>query len=558
MSINISKIRREKMLQTLKELRKELQNNPDTCNMLIEIENELKSKKYGLIWEEHEEPVDENLREYIPVFSEKKSKKINKIENGLYNFILEGDNLHSLYLLNKTHRGKVDFIYIDPPYNTGNNDFVYSDAYVGEDDLYKHSKWLSFMKKRLLIAKGLLTRTGIMCISIDEHEVGTLKLLCDELFDEKNVEILIWRKNGKQGNTKKINRFKNTHEYIIVAYKNKNATNLGKMKILPTWNSTSNPDKDPRGNWMSGNISKEEEKSRPESPNYYTVTTPTGKEYTREWFISKEEFNELDNDKLENEDGVLVGRIYYASDGNGVPRIKRFEQEEQEFYFDTIIDNMGTFTDAKEELKELFGDRDIFDTPKPVKMIKELIRISTPKKKAVVLDFFAGSGTTGQAVIELNNEDKGSRQFILCTNNENDICEKITYERIKKVINGYSNKQGIKANLKYFKTDYIKRFNSDDDDYYIVNELSKYIKELVELENAIDMSNPSIQTIFDDEQADELFSNEELLEKCKKIYLDRTVMLTQKQNELINEYKIKLLNIPEYYFENEIMEVEGW
>lgn len=445
MEKDLNNLSKEELISRIKQLQKE---------------KKLK-RKYGLVWDREKEPerVVELCKNNIPILKSIKSKDI-KTDNSQDNILIEGDNYHALQVLNYTHKNKIDVIYIDPPYNTGNKDFKYNDKFVEKEDGYKHSKWLSFINKRISLAQNLLSEKGCMFISIDEHEMAQLMMLCQEIFGEENVEVLVWRKNGKQGNTKKIKRIKNTHEYIIIAYKNKEITEFGKMKILPTWQSTSNPDNDPRGNWMSGNISNDDNRSRTDSPNYYSVTTPSGRVVTREWFITKEEYEKLATDILINAEGKEVSRIYFASDGAGIPRIKRFKNEEQEFYFDSIIDSLGTFSDAKDELIDIFGDRDIFDTPKPSKIIKELIRIAS-KKDSIVLDFFAGSGTTGHAILELNKEDGGNRKFILCTNNENNICTEVCYPRMSKVINGYKKKgdgefiEGFGGNLKYFKTELI-------------------------------------------------------------------------------------------------------
>lgn len=187
---NLSKEKRDKMLAFLEELRK---NNVDDKNLLAinEIENFINEKKYGLVWEKHSEQVDTDLESNILVFTEEKEKKIVANEEEDYNFLLEGDNLHSLKLLEKTHGGKIDVIYIDPPYNTGNKDFKYNDTFIDKNDGYSHSKWLSFMERRLEIAKKLLTDDGVIFISIDDNEQAQLKLLCDSIFGEENIEILV-------------------------------------------------------------------------------------------------------------------------------------------------------------------------------------------------------------------------------------------------------------------------------------------------------------------------------------------------------------------------------
>lgn len=438
-----------------------------------------------------------------------KSKNWDTTEN-LY---IEGDNLEVLKLLQKSYYKEVKMIYIDPPYNTG-NDFVYKDDFKDNIKNYKqqtnqqnkanaeiqgrfHTNWLNMIYPRLRLAKNLLKDDGVIYISIDEHEISNLTKIVAEIFGENNYEILIWRKNGKQGNTKVVNRFKTSHEYIVVAYKNKANTSLGKMKLLPNWqNEYPNPDKDPRGNYKAGNISLMEEKSRENSPNYYSITTPTGKVYTREWFISKEEFEKLDADKVKTEDGRMVGRIYYPNNGDGVPALKIFKNEEQFYYFDSIIDEMGTFTDAHKALIQLFEEKDLFPTPKPIKVIKELIRVST-KENDLVLDFFAGSATTAHALMELNEEDRKNRKFILVQLPElynekadeykmgyKNICE-VSEERIKRA--GDKIKKATDAEIDYgfkvFKLDssniklWNGEFNTEEDanNYFL-----EHLKPLVE------------------------------------------------------------------------------
>lgn len=182
---NLSKIKRDKMLRCLNELKNKYFDDDEMITTLNEISNQLKERKYGLIWEEHEERVDKELKTKIPVFIEEQEKKI-QCGNDKFNFILEGDNLHSLYLLEKTHTGKIDIILIDPPYNTEQKDFIYDDNKIGIDDSYRHSKWISFMNRRLTIAKKLMSTNSLIFIHIDDNEQANLKLLCDEIFDENN------------------------------------------------------------------------------------------------------------------------------------------------------------------------------------------------------------------------------------------------------------------------------------------------------------------------------------------------------------------------------------
>ena len=272
---NLSKIRRDKMLNTINEIKKNIIDEETLTNLSM-IENELIKKKYGLIWEEHEERVDKELETKIPTFEEVKDKEIVSNPNDKFNFLLEGDNLHSLYLLEKTHKGLIDVIYIDPPYNTGKkNEWKYNDSWIDENDGYKHSKWISFMNRRLELASSLLSKNGVIFISIDEHEVSQLSLLCQEIFGETNLDYIIWQKTDskvdRNTNAKIIKRYKNIHETVLVCYKNKDNTEFRKMMKLPEWkNKQTNPDNDPRGAWSSGIISYEEgHKNEDKTSPYY-------------------------------------------------------------------------------------------------------------------------------------------------------------------------------------------------------------------------------------------------------------------------------------------------
>lgn len=447
MSSNISKEKREKLIAEINEIKHFIESaTPDTntknlLSYVSNIEKELKAKKYGLVFEEHKENIDEILETHLPYLEEEKKLFIDN--GGEMNFLIEGDNLASLQLLEKTHKGKIDFIYIDPPYNTGNKDFVYGDSFVDNVDCYKHSKWLSFMKSRLTIANKLLTNDGAIFISIDDNEQANLKMLCNEIFDENNTEQYIWCLQDKsEGSFVKTAGLtvRKEHEYIIACFKKSNkrfSRYVGKREFAE--NLDNNPDNDPRGPWFSGNISRNGIKSTTGS-KYYTITNPAGESFTRNWTLSKQEYEEALADK----------RIYFAKGGAGVPRLKVFANQEALLIQSSLFSDVHTSVTGKNELKQLFNNESPFNFPKPTDLIKRLLQIST-FKNAVILDFFAGSGTTGHAVMKLNAEDGGNRKFILCTNNENNICRDITYERIKRVIN----KENYQASVKYMKVGYL-------------------------------------------------------------------------------------------------------
>ena len=246
---NLSQLKRERMLAFLQKIKDEHRDDDDMLIALGEIESELTFKKYGLVWEQHEEAVDVMMRDNIPVFTEVPEREITAAPGQGYNFILEGDNLHSLRLLEKTHKGRIDMIYIDPPYNTGNKDFRYDDSYVSKEDGYFHSKWISFMEHRLRMARNLLSDEGILFISINDIEQANLQLLCNEIFGSDNhIGTFIW-KNRKALDSRNKTHFSNNHEYVIVFAKNVEfATLVGKESSMDKY---SNPDNDPRGIWLS-------------------------------------------------------------------------------------------------------------------------------------------------------------------------------------------------------------------------------------------------------------------------------------------------------------------
>lgn len=362
------------------------------------------------------------------------------------NMIIHGDNLEALKALLPEYQGKVDCIYIDPPYNTGNEGWVYNDnvndphirkwlgAVVGKEaeDLTRHDKWLCMMYPRLVLLQKLLSPNGVMFISIDDFEQTNLKEICHELFGVQNVEQYIWCLQDKSESS-----FVKTagltvrkeHEYIIACF-NKADTRFNKYTGQRDFADTihSNPDDDPRGPWFSGNISRNGIKTTT-GTKYYTITNPAGESFTRNWTLTKEEYEEALNDK----------RIYFAKNGAGVPRLKIFPTKESQLIQSSLFTDVHTSITGKKELNAIFGDSP-FPFPKPTTLISRLLQIAT-HKDALILDSFAGSGTTAHAVLNLNKQDGGHRRFILvemC-----DYAETITAERVRRVIDGYG--EGSKA-----------------------------------------------------------------------------------------------------------------
>ncbi len=323
------------------------------------------------------------------------------------NVFIEGDNLETLKLLQKTMQNRVKLIYIDPPYNAKGTS-LYTKEFrniLGNYGSTKrdHSRWLSMMYPRIFLARNLLRDDGVMFVSIDDGEVYNLRMIMDEIFGEENVEIMIWKKvDSNEGKLKLVKRFRIEHEYILVGYKNKEKCLFRKVNELPRFkNPVENVDGDPRGDWVSGNMSSTEAISVEGGKNYYAVTSPGGRKFVRQWKFPSAEF-----DRLNRED-----RIYWGKNGNNVPRLKVFAKEPRSVYVSSIIEEKGTAKSAAAELFRLVG-ADCFPNPKPVKLVQYLID-AAQTQHGIVMDFFAGSGTTAQAVLAQNALDGGNRSFLL-------------------------------------------------------------------------------------------------------------------------------------------------
>ena len=446
-----------------------------------------KQKKYGLVWEDKPEAVEERLREDLPVLIEDSTKAIISEDDDAPNHILiEGDNLEALTALAYTHERKIDVIYIDPPYNTGNKDFVYNDHIVDREDSYRHSKWLSFMNKRLRIAKKLLSDKGVIFISIDDNEQAQLKLLCDspDLFGTTNFLGQLILKTATDNNATQINI---EHEYMLCYCKNRNSQDNWKRtsqaaksiiekhkELLAQGLSTPEIQKELR-KWIKTNknnlpqvahynnvdekgvYSSSSNSSNPHPGGYvYDIIHPVSglacPKPQNGWRWPQSTFNAYDED----------GEIEWGKDHTTQPHVKK-RIETATDYLRTLIyeDNRGTTL----ALADIFGGKKVFDNPKPQKVLQRVLDFASDKT-STILDFFAGSGTTLHATMQLNSEDGGHRKCILVTNNENNICEEVTYERNKRVINGYTTPKGeevpgLKGNtLRYYRTSFVGRNRS--------------------------------------------------------------------------------------------------
>lgn len=595
MSSNISKKKREDLLTKIKEIRTFIsaapqdENTGNLLSYLSDLEKDVNGKKYGLIFEEHREEIDEVLDTHTPVLTEDEALFID--HGGLMNFLLEGDNLASLKLLEKTHKGKIDLIYIDPPYNTGSKDFIYDDAFVDKTDLFSHSKWLSFMECRLKIARKLLSKKGAIFISIDDNEEAPLKLLCDSIFGEELfVANISWQRTYSMRNDSK--GIASEVEHILV-YSKSAEWNPKKLERTAEMDSKyKNPDNDPKGAWR--NIVASAPNAATHQGMVYAIQNPLTSEYCyppqgRCWALGQEqmlnamrqwcdyELVDLHDDETRARicgitveqvrknvlSIVIKGPIDEAREKarlkyNGVIPEFFFSQKgkgalSRKAYINTMggrpVTNFWPYTEtghtdeASRLLKSIFDGTAVFDTPKPPRLIERILHIAT-NEKSIILDFFAGSGTTGHAVLKFNADDESSkRRFILCTNNENNICREVTYERIKRVID----KDEYAASLKYYKVDYIPV--SARMYYEYADELLAHIRELVELENGINFTgNAEIGIVLTEEELDEFIANVDAFAKCHKLYMGHDLLPSEEQEEILRTHGIEISIIPDYYY----------
>lgn len=662
MSVNLSKLNRDDLLEKVEQIKKyiEVGKDKEQVNQLIDylfgIEKVIKGQKYGLVFEEHKESVDDLLENHIPLLVEDKELFINKSDK--MNFLIEGDNLATLLLLQRTHKEKIDLIYIDPPYNRGKNDFIYDDKFISAEDTFKHSKWLSFMDKRLRVAKDLLSDDGVIFISIDDNEQANLKLLCDMIFSERNfVGTFIQDKQNSQNDAVNI---QSNHEYILVYrkktimdgtkvkaslmttkitqkklikegdrffYKNDTITTRGEGGTLNNRKSLGytiyyHPETDDKIPVMDYDVELAAT-SNNENEVYQTNTELVKKGYIPirppmlgaklgcwTWGFTK--FND-EKDTILIEEGR--GKKKYLVFKKRYVDSSLVYEEDGNYYFDLINEEGNSKSildfstnDGAKALSEVMGTTRIFNNPKNVEMIQYFINLH-PNKSCTVLDFFAGSGTTGEAVLRQNESDGGKRNFILATNNQNNICKEITYERMKRLIEGYpftgkketvllerrinitmirnsqkvlaeaksieeenktnfdeiktrvkdgllqvvgiksisSQTDGYEASLKYFKTDFM---SIEDKLYYeYADELLSHVRELIEVENAINfVGNERIALVLTDEELEGFVNTIDENNQCEILYLGHDVLTTAQQEDVLKQKNIRVNVVPDYYY----------
>lgn len=477
-------INKQDLISRVRELA-ELTN--DEKSALLELLNE--KKTYGLVWENHEEAVEEQLREQLPVLHEVPERRILSEDAAAPNhIIIEADNLPALVTLSYTHNRLVDVIYIDPPYNTGAKNWRYNNDYVDGEDGYKHSKWLSWIKRRLVIAKSLLKETGIIVVTIDDYEVAPLRLLLDEVFGEDNYLATVVIKNNPSGRST-VRGFSINHEYALY-YSKSELSSLGRLQHNEMQRSRYS-EKDDIGYYEWENFRKNgtdsDRKDRPKQ--YYPIILNQSTLKIRIPDVTWDEGHKCyEFTPLLFADEIIL----WPNTPEGTPKVWKYGIERARTIVDAILvkQKKGKYELYRKKylnaegslphtwwdkpdysardngtrvLTNIFGPTKVFDFPKAPEAVKDSLIAAGVQKDSLILDFFAGSGTTLHATMQLNEEDGGHRQCILVTNNENGICEQVTYERNKRVIQGYTTPKGVdvpgltKNNLRYYKADFISR-----------------------------------------------------------------------------------------------------
>ncbi len=353
---------------------------------------------YNFTWTDFPEKADSQDINSLFTLNEQTQLNIFGTSKLTHTFI-EGDNYPALKLIQEKYCEQISIIYIDPPYNTGKKSFVYDDSFTQKKD--KHSSWLSFMYRRLTIAKELLKEDGCIFIAIGQDELYNLKLLCDKIFGEENfINDFMWL----HGKGKKDNWSRTMQQSNLCYAKNKKKLKPFLDFEYTSWAKT-NSDNDSRGPWFSGSISFDEKRSNPKHPNYYKIVSPSGIEWQRQWLIPQEEMQKL----------ISQNKIYWgkAPKYNNVPRQKIFNGEKTEIIPKNIIDCAQTTREAQNHVDTLLNEQGSFDNPKPVDLIKHLIKITNMQNDSIIMDFFAGSGTTLEAVHQLNREDNGTRNCVV-------------------------------------------------------------------------------------------------------------------------------------------------
>lgn len=431
--------------------------NWDKNDLIKEIEQLRKRKKYGLVWEDKPEDVAEQCKNELPVLEEETNHEIKLDDDKSVNLLIEGDNFHALSVLNYTHNGKIDFIYIDPPYNTGNKTWKYNNNYVDDEDPYRHSKWISFIYKRIKLAKPLLRKRGVLCVTIDNYELHNIRHILEEVFPDKEVITTVIEHNYR-GRAK--NNFALTHEYALWV------VNKGEDIITKKFE-------------VSDDIRRNLRRTGQGSRRHESPTLFYGIEVNKKTLEIISATKPIPPGEILPQSTNQDTEMVYPIDGNGIERRWYYgsktmlnEAKIGSVYAKLIKDKIevhywkpgkparrksvwtgpkyDSSTYGSELLTEIIGEND-FPYPKSLYAVYDSIEAGTANKNAIVLDFFAGSGTTAHAILEMNKKDGGNRKFIMCTNNENGICDEIIYPRINNLIKGYKFTGKVKDEIIQYK-----------------------------------------------------------------------------------------------------------
>lgn len=408
-------------------------------------------KKFGLVWEQDAIEQDRALNSDFVVLDE--LPKLGAGNGAKQNLIIEGDNFDALRALRVAYAGKVKCIYIDPPYNTGNRDFVYNDRFVEKDHNWRHSMWLEFMYQRLILAQELLAQDGAIFVSIDDNEIFHLGMLMNEVFGEGAlVANCIWQKRYSRENRECIG---DAHEYLLVYSPNPGGFKLLRNKVPLTEKQAAvykNPTKDPKGRWRT--IPMTAQGFRPNQ--MYEIVSPSGVTHTppegRCWSTIEAEFRKLE----------IAGKIHFGANGKSQPSVIRYLSEVEGVVPWTWWphEEVGHTDEAAKEIRALLGTQTAFSTPKPVRLIERVLQIAS-NPGDLVLDFFAGSGTTAHAVLKMNaaNPEQAPRKFILVSNTEatseepeKNLCQDVCRQRVANVISGYGGTPGTGGSFAYLRT----------------------------------------------------------------------------------------------------------
>ena len=529
----------------------------EICKLKAELKSLKKTKKFGLVWEERERELGIDDGEYYP-YLVKKGEDFG-IENGdsNKNILIEGDNYHALEILNYTHKEKIDVIYIDPPYNTGKKkEFRYGDKWISKEDGYRHSYWLSFIKKRLNLAKELLTKEGIICISIDDNEYARLKLMCDDIFTASNfIGVFIKKIGGGKNDSKTV---KVNHEYLLcygrsdkslIKLKNE-VTTKDTTATLQKWGDTE--ERENRENLWYPIYANLKTKEIFFEPSYGLIKIfPIKNDGTERYWRWERDTAIKDAEKLQ----LHIGKDDFDNLKYDIHTITPKGTKKQ-LPWSSFISDFSTGGGVK--LTEVLGSKIPKMYPKNLEYIKWICGLSK-KKNPVILDFFAGSGTTAHALMDLITDEDShlteNARYILVTNNENNICEDVCYSRIKNVVKGYSFKRKdktidvppINSNLEYLKIQTLAHDDKKHSDLDIKEFMVDKCTEIIKVkERCFDLHPINDFLLRFNKEDKEVYVLQNIYDMTPKDYEDAREAIDNSTRPIVTMYILALQNQNHY------------